>query len=105
MNIFELRTYTLKTAEAAETYRAIWIRHIESLKAFGIVTHGVFTVPDAPTQVIALVAYPDGTDPEQTGALYMASDLFKADMTGFDVQNFLSVETKLLAPESFSPLR
>lgn len=105
MGTYELRTYTLKSAKAAETYRAIWILHIESLKTLGITTHGVFTVPGEPTKVIALVAYPEWTDPNELGARYMASDLFKADMAGFDFSDFLSVETTLLAPEPFSPLR
>jgi hypothetical protein len=105
MSTFQLRTYTLKSPEAAEIYRAIWIRHIESLKAFGITTHGVFSVPDDPAKVIALVAYPEGSDPAHEDKRYMASDLFKADMVGFDFSTFGSVETTLLAPESFSPLR
>ncbi|MBS1166634.1 MAG: family containing protein [Proteobacteria bacterium] len=105
MTIYELRTYTLKSAKAAETYRAIWIKHIESLKAFGITTHGVFSVPSDPTKVVALVAYPEESDPVQVGGHYMASDLFKADMAGFDFSTFASVETTLLAPETFSPLQ
>jgi len=105
MTTYELRTYTLKSAKAAETYRAIWIKHIESLKAFAITTHGVFSVPSDPTKVVALVAYPEGANPAQLGGHYMASDLFKADMAGFDFSAFASVETTLLAPETFSPLR
>ncbi|WP_370677719.1 NIPSNAP family protein [Pleomorphomonas sp. PLEO] len=104
MKTFQLRIYTLKSAQAAEAYRAIWIKHIESLKAFGITTHGVFTVPDAPTKVIALVNYPQGSDPAIESDRYMTSDLFKADMVGFDFSNFVSVETTLLAPEPCSPL-
>lgn len=104
MTTFELRTYTLTSAKAAEIYRAIWIKHIESLKAFDITTHGVFTVSDDPTKVIALVAYAEGTDPAREGGRYMASDLFKADMAGFDFSTFASVETTLLAPAPFSPL-
>lgn len=105
MNTYELRTYTLKSVEAAESYRTIWIKHIESLKAFGIVTQGVFTVPDAPTRIVALVAYPEGTDPAEATARYMESDLFKADMAGFDFSDFSSVVPTLLAPTSFSPLK
>lgn len=104
MSTYELRSYTLKSVEAAEAYRTIWIRHIASLKAFGIVTHGVFTVPDAPTKIIALVAYPEGQDPAEATARYMGSDLFKADMAGFDFSNFASVEPILLTPTPFSPL-
>lgn len=105
MRAYELRTYTLSSAHAAETYKAIWIKHIESLKAFGVTTHGVFTVPDAPNRIVALVAYPEGADPAEAGGRYMASDLFKADMAGFDPSGFVSVETTLLTPVPFSPLK
>lgn len=105
MNTYEMRVYTLKTAEAAAAYREIWIKHIESLKAFGIVTHGVFAVASDPVKVIALVSYPEGADPKADTDRYMASDLFKADMAGFDFAAFSSVEATLLIPETFSPLQ
>ncbi|CAN2536244.1 hypothetical+protein [Methylocapsa aurea] len=105
MTTYEMRIYTLKTAEAAAAYRKIWIKHIESLKAFGIVTHGVFAVASEPTKVVALVDYPEGVDPKAASDRYMASDLFKADMAGFDLAWLSSVEATLLTPETFSPLR
>jgi hypothetical protein len=105
MKTYEMRIYTLKSAEAATAYREIWIKHIESLKAFGIVTHGVFTVASDPAKVVALVNYPEGVDPKAASDRYMASDLFKEDMAGFDFTWFSSVEATLLIPESFSPLQ
>jgi hypothetical protein len=105
MTTYEMRIYTLKSAEAATAYRDIWIKHIESLKTFGIVTHGVFTVASDPAKVVALVGYPEGVDPKAASDRYMASDLFKADMAGFDPAWFSSVETTLLTTETFSPLR
>ncbi|MVA25034.1 NIPSNAP family protein (plasmid) [Agrobacterium vitis] len=105
MKIFEMRIYTLKSAEAATAYRGIWIKHIESLKATGVTTHGVFTVADDPKKVVALVNYPDGADPKEVTDRYMASDLFKEDMTGFDLAWFSSVEAIPLTPEAFSPLQ
>jgi NIPSNAP len=105
MKTYEIRTYTLKSPEAAVAYSAIWIKHIESLKSFGITTHGVFTLPSDPTKVVALVNYADGTDPKTASDLYMASDLFKSDMADFDFSTFSSVEATLLHPQSFSPLQ
>lgn len=105
MKTYEIRTYTLKSADAAAAYSAIWIKHIESLKAFGIVTHGVFTVPGDPTKIVALVNYPEGVDPGEATRRYMASDLFKADMAGFDFASFASVEATPLTPQTFSPLQ
>lgn len=105
MTSYELRTYTLASAQAAELYKAIWIKHIESLKAFGVTTHGVFTIPDAPNKIVALVAYPEGVDPAEATRRYMGSDLFKADMAGFDFSNFVSAEPTRLIPAPFSPLK
>lgn len=105
MTTYEMRIYTLKSVEAATAYRKIWIKHIESLKAFGIVAHGVFTVASDPAKVVALVDYPEGVDPKAASDRYMASDLFKADMAGFDIAWLSCVETVLLTPETFSPLR
>ncbi len=105
MKTYEMRVYTLKSAQAAIAYREIWIKHIESLKAFEIVTHGVFAVANDPAKVVALVSYPEGADPKAVSDRYMASDLFIADMAGFDVEGFASVEATLLIPEIFSPLQ
>ena len=105
MKTYEMRIYTLKSAEAATAYRKIWIKHIEGLKVFGIVTHGVFTVASDPAKVVALVDYPEGVDFKAASDRYMASDLFKADMAGFDIAWLSCVETVLLTPEKFSPLR
>ncbi|MCM2441838.1 NIPSNAP family containing protein [Agrobacterium vitis] len=105
MKIYEMRIYTLKSAEAATAYRKIWIKHIESLKAVGITTHGVFTVDGDPNKIVALVNYPEGADPKEVSDRYMTSDLFKEDMTGFDPAWFSSVEAIPLAPEACSPLQ
>jgi hypothetical protein len=39
--MYQLRTYTLKTAAVLERYATVhWPRHISSLRAFGVITHG-----------------------------------------------------------------
>jgi hypothetical protein len=102
----QLRTYTLRTAEALRDYATVhWPRHITSLRAFGVTTHGIWTDHDADAhRLIALIAYPDGVQPGEVTAAYMASPEFAADMQGFDVSNIVSVEELLLDPTAASPL-
>jgi hypothetical protein len=40
--MYQLRIYALRTAEALEHYATVhWPRHIPSLRAFGVTTHGI----------------------------------------------------------------
>ncbi|TLV19970.1 NIPSNAP family containing protein [Klebsiella indica] len=105
MSTFEIRTYTLKSAAAAMAYQTIWLKHIESLHHFGVTTHGVFSAPDDPRRVIALVSYEEGASAGDVTERYMASELFQADMAGFDFSDFVSVEATALLPAPFSPLK
>lgn len=104
--MFELRTYTLGTAEALEQYATVhWGRHIDSLAKFGITTHGIWTEHgDGTHRLLALVSYPPGVDPEQRTRDYMSSAEFASDMVGFDMHNFVSVESTVLEPTASSPL-
>ena len=63
--MYQLRVYTLRTAEALQDYATVhWPRHIPSLRAFGVTTHGTRTNHDADAhRLIALMAYPDGAEP------------------------------------------
>ncbi|MCQ4120000.1 hypothetical protein [Rhodococcus tibetensis] len=46
--MFQLGIYTLRTAVALELYATVhWPRHIPSLRAFGVTTHGIWTQHDA----------------------------------------------------------
>jgi NIPSNAP len=104
--VYQLRIYVLRTAEALRDYAAVhWPRHIPSLRAFGVTTHGIWTDHDAGAhRLVALIAYPDDVEPGEVTAAYMASPEFAADMQGFDVSNILSVEEMLLDPTAASPL-
>jgi hypothetical protein len=104
MPIYQLRTYHLASPGAMADYLPRWQPHIESLRAFGVETHGFFSVPTDPCAVIALVSYADGTDPDAIIRAYMASDAFKADMAGFDMSQMRQVETLMLRPGYGSPL-
>ena len=105
--MFELRIYTVRSAEALERYaNTHWPRHLDSLATYGITTHGVWTGHNADLhQLFALVSYEAGADAEQVTSTYMGSDEFAADMAGFDMADFTSVETTLLDATSTSPLR
>ncbi|MGI8446843.1 MAG: NIPSNAP family protein [Streptosporangiaceae bacterium] len=104
--MYQLRIYTLRTAEALEDYAtAHWPRHIPSLRAFGVTTHGIWTDHDADAhRLLALISYPRGADPTEVTAAYMASPAFAADMDGFDASNIINVEELLLDPTAASPL-
>ena len=104
--MFQLRTYTLRTAEALHDYATVhWPRHIPSLRSFGVTTHGIWTDHDAGAhRLVALISYPDGAEPGEVTSAYMASPEFAADMQGFDIGDVLNVEEVLLDPTAASPL-
>jgi hypothetical protein len=104
--MYQLRTYTLKTVDALEHYATVhWPRHITSLRAFGVTTHGIWTEHDADAhRLVALISYPTGADPTDITTAYMASPEFAADMDGFDIGDIVSVSEILLDPTAASPL-
>lgn len=104
--MYQLRIYTLRTAEALEDYATThWPRHIPSLRAFGVTTHGIWTDHDTDAhRLLALISYPEGADPAEVAAAYMAGPVFTADMEGFDASNIINVEELLLDPTAASPL-
>ncbi|MFJ9371317.1 NIPSNAP family protein [Nocardia sp. NPDC101769] len=104
--MYQLRIYTLRTAEALEQYATVhWPRHIPSLRDFGVTTHGIWTQHDADAhRLLALISYPEGADPTEVATAYMASPGFAADMEGFDVDDIITVEDLLLDPAAASPL-
>jgi NIPSNAP len=105
--VFQLRIYTLRSAEALDRYAAIhWARHIGSLEAFGVETHGIWTSRDGgENRLFALVSYEDGTDPARVETEYMASTPFTADMVGFDQHDIVDVSSVLLDATASSPIR
>lgn len=100
--IYQLRTYTLKSKEAAQEYLKIWKSHIESLSKFNIKTHAVYVDQATESQIIALVSYEDGSDPTEITKEYMSSAEFQSDMKGFDFSNFLNVDEKLLIESNYN---
>ena len=104
--MYQLRIYTLRTAEVLQVYAtAHWPRHISSLQSFGVTTHGFWTehAPDA-HRLLALISFPSGTDPVTVTTTYMESPAFRADMEGFDITNITDVVEIFLDRAAGSPL-
>jgi hypothetical protein len=104
--MFQLRIYTLRSAEALEEYSSVhWARHIGSLEAFGVATRGVWTERDpSARRLVALVSFSDGAEPAAITDEYLASAEFKADMEGFDPREIVAVDTVLLEATGSSPI-
>jgi hypothetical protein len=104
--MFQLRTYTLRSAQALERYATVhWARHVPSLATFGVTTHGIWTQHgNDDHRLIALISYPDGADPAALARDFMASPEFAADMEGFDPEDIVAVDSLLLEPTVSSPI-
>ncbi|HEV7854138.1 MAG TPA: NIPSNAP family protein [Mycobacterium sp.] len=77
-----------------------------TFKAFGVTVHGVWTErSDGAHRLVALVSYPPSADPERHTRHIMTSPEFAADMAGFDVNAIVDVQSLLLEPTPFSPIR
>jgi hypothetical protein len=105
--VFQLRIYTLRSAEALDRYAAIdWARHNGSLEAFGVETRGIWTSRDGgENRLVALVSYENGADPARVESEYMAGSAFAEDMTGFDRHDIVDVTSVLLDATASSPIR
>jgi hypothetical protein len=105
--MFQLRIYTLRTADALDRYSTVhWARHVDSLAAFGVATHGIWTEHDgAANRLVALVSFAEDADPTEVTDDYMSSPEFKADMDGFDPRDVVAVDTMLLDATGSSPVR
>ncbi len=104
MRKYQLRTYRLRTKETAVAYLPHWVLHIESLKSFGVETHGFVSVPATPQKRRCAHQLRRECRPEAITQQYMQSDGLKTDMAGFDGSQMEGVETLLLIPGGGSPL-
>ena len=105
--MLQLRIYTLRSADALQRYTTVhWARHVATFTTFGVATHGVWTERrDGLHRLVALISYPPGTDPNDVTQMIMASPEFAADMAGFDRDDIVEVQSLLLDPAPYSPLR
>ena len=106
MRTFQLRTYTLRSAEALRLYaETIYPRHLRSMPLFGVQLHGFWTKKeDATPRLFALVSYSEGDDPEEVDNRYLKSAELADDTKGFDMDDITSVVTIILVPSTGSPL-
>ncbi|MDT5336723.1 MAG: hypothetical protein QOD90_2228 [Mycobacterium sp.] len=105
--MLELRTYTLANAEALRQYTQVfWPRHIDTLRGYGIIVHGVWTdVAFDGFRVLALVGYRSGDDPARLAESYASSADFVTDHADFDVSLIVSTTVRVLEPIPGSPLQ
>lgn len=105
--MFQLRTYTLASEEAAKTYLDIhWARHLKSLSKYGIKVHGVFLAKETNlAQVIALVSYEEGASVSEVNAAYMKSPDLRADMEGFNMEDIIRVDEILLEEAKYFQMK
>ncbi|MFE3191452.1 NIPSNAP domain-containing protein [Nocardia sp. NPDC059240] len=102
---YELRVYTLATAEALDTYRRIhYPRHLVSFLAYGIGAHGIWTNTDDGYRLYALLSFAAGVDPAEVAERYLRSPELRSDMAGFDVSAILAVTSTRLTPSPGSAL-
>jgi NIPSNAP len=103
--MFQLRIYTLRSAQALDRYATIhWARHVPTFATFGVTTHGVWTQRDDDDhRLVALISYPEGADPAALTRDVMASAEFAADMEGFDPDDIVAVDAMLLEPTAYQP--
>lgn len=106
-SMFQLRIYTLRSPEVLQQYASVhWARHLATFETLGVTTHGVWTERgDDANRLVALIRYPPGADPDRLTQQIMASPEFAVDMAGFDVSDIVDVQSVLLDPTSFSPIR
>lgn len=104
--MYQLKTYTLRTAEALQQYATVhWPRHLASLPVFGVTVHGFWAEhQDGAHRLVAMLSVREGVDPDELLDAYAASPELAADMEGFDVSDILAVEDLLLHPVPGSPL-
>jgi hypothetical protein len=105
--MFQLRIYTLRSAEALKNYATIhWARHIPTFEGFRVNTHGIWTERGGnANRLVALISYPDGADPTELASEVMASPGFAADMEGFDPQDIVAVDSIPLNATGSSPIQ
>jgi hypothetical protein len=105
MRTYQLRAYTMSSAEALDSYRTVtYVRHLSSFAHHNVGLHGLWTAHDRSPVLYALISFADGEDPEKITEQYMTSAEFRADIEGLDSSTILEVTSTLLRPSMGSPL-
>jgi len=98
MRIYQLRIYHLRTGSATETYGKIWADQVESLRKYGVETHGIFTSPSKHNAIIALVSYSEAIAPHIAAILDAVCSVCQTDISDFDVRQIIRGDDLLLQP-------
>lgn len=102
MRTYQLLTYHLRTPEATKAYGTALVNHIESLRQYGIESHGIFTSPSRHNSVMILVSYLCRPEPGFTAKEYFSSLDFRKAIGPFDFDQIIRGDDILLNPVSLS---
>ncbi|KXT16898.1 hypothetical protein AC579_4727 [Pseudocercospora musae] len=93
-----LRTYTFKSATAAQTFLPFFTNAARSLKQHhNVIMTSVFQSKTNPARVIAMVRYPVNSQPGDIIKSYLTSEAFAKDTMGMDMKaNVERVEEEIL---------
>jgi hypothetical protein len=105
MRLYQLRIYHLRTGSATEAYGKIWTEHVNSLREYGIETHGLFTSPSKHNAIIALVSFSETTAPHTTAILDDICSVPTTRLSCFDQWQIIRGDDLLLRPLPASPLQ
>lgn len=105
MASIELRTYVLKTAEAAKEF-AVVLKAVTnlSLPKYKITTYGVFTSPTRPESIVSIVRYNEGT-PDGMLNGYVGSEDYLRDFEAFDRSSMDRIEHEALNEVDWAKLK
>jgi NIPSNAP protein len=105
MRNYQLRVYTLSSAEALDRYRTVhYPRHLSSFPKFDIGLHGLWTDSAGEPKLYVLLSFPADRDLAEITERYLASPELRSDMEGFDTTAIVAVTTTQLTPSPGSPL-
>lgn len=105
MASIELRTYVLKTTEAAKQFlQLLKPVTITSLPRYKVSTYGVFASQSHPERVILIVRYNEGTPDGKLNG-YAGSDDFKRDFESLDKSTVDRIEHETLEEADWAKLK
>ncbi len=103
---YELRIYTLTSAEALDAYATVYYpNHEVSLRVlFDVTVHGYWTASGTEDfQLYVLMSYPEGVDPDDVRRRYREHPQAAANMPDFDPAVIRDVSVAMLTPAVASP--
>ena len=96
MPTLHLRTYTLSSPSLARAYAQRWTPTSRSIAKLNVTTRGVYLSETNPKQVLAMIEFKDGSDPEKIIEEYAGSEDFKKDLGEVGLGDIEGVESQEL---------